>query len=147
MKTQRVSEILDIEPEIHSLDGVYLYNIDDLDSVVNSNIDKRKQEIPRAMKVVDEFVELYGKWISTHSVGSTINRLKNYFEVLRRKELDRLGKRLPSDGYEQIDYLTQSIVNKIMHQHIKLLKKNAADPKRHEEHLAFVNKLIEFDED
>jgi glutamyl-tRNA reductase len=137
----------DIDPDIHKLDGVYLYNMDDLDSVVNSNIEKRKQEIPKALKIVDEFVELYGKWISTHSVGSTINRLKDYFENIRRKELDRLGKRLPSDGYEQIDYLTQSIVNKIMHQHIKLLKSNATDPDKQEKHLAFVNKLFDLDKE
>jgi len=137
----------DIDPEINKLDGVYLYNMDDLDCVVNSNIEKRKQEIPRALKIVDEFVELYRKWISSHSVGSTINRLKDYFESIRRKELDRLGNRLPNDGHEQIDYLTQSIVNKILHQHIKLLKSEASDPDKQEKHLAFVNKLFDLDKD
>jgi glutamyl-tRNA reductase len=137
----------DIDPGIHKLDGVYLYNMDDLDHVVNANLDKRKQEIPKALKIVDEYVDLFAKWTSTHSVGATINRLKDFFENVRRKELDRLGNRLPSDGYDQINYLTQSIINKIMHSHIKLLKSEIQNPGKHEEHLAFVKKLIESDKD
>lgn len=135
----------DIDPEIDQLNDIYLYNLDDLNEVVQANIDKRKQEIPKAQKIVDDYVAGFDKWISTHSVGSTINRLQSYFDGVRVKELDRLGKRLPRDGHEQIDHLTRSIINKIMHQHIKLLKKSAADPEKYEQSVNFVRKLYDLD--
>jgi glutamyl-tRNA reductase len=135
----------DIDPEIDQLNDIYLYNLDDLNEVVQANIDKRKQEIPKAQKIVDDYVAGFDKWISTHSVGSTINRLQSYFDGVRAKELDRLGKRLPRDGHEQIDHLTRSIINKIMHQHIKLLKKSAADPEKYEQSVNFVRKLYDLD--
>jgi glutamyl-tRNA reductase len=137
----------DIEPATDELNDVYLYNLDDLNDVVQSNIEKRKHEIPKSMKIVDDYVEIFEKWISTHSVGFTINKLKRYFDGVRLQELDRLGTRLPRDGYEDIDYLTQSIINKIMHQHIKLLKKSAADPDRYQQHVDFVNSLYDLDGD
>jgi glutamyl-tRNA reductase len=135
----------DIDPDVDQLNNVYLYNLDDLNEVVQANIEKRKQEIPRALKIVDDYVLEFDKWLSTHSVGSTIGKLKLYFDGIRKRELDRLGKRLPRDGHEQIDHLTQSIINKIMHQHIKLLKKSAADPVQHEQHVDFVRKLYDLD--
>ncbi len=137
----------DIDPDIDKLDGVYLYNLDDLQDIVQSNLEKRKAEIPKALKVVEEYTGEFRKWMSTHSVASTINRLKQYFDEIRLSELNRLKKRLPQEGLPEIEYLTQSIMNKVMHQHIKSLKKNASDPKLYQEHIDFVYNLYELDQE
>jgi len=135
----------DIDPAVDKLDGVYLYNLDDLNEVVQANIEKREQEIPKAVKIVDRYVSEFLGWMSTHTTSSTISSLKRYFEQLRQGELARLRKRLPKDGFAEIDYLTLSIVNKLMHQHIKTLKSSSGDPVSHQQHIEFVRKLYELD--
>lgn len=135
----------DVDPEINKLDGVYLYNLDDLNEVVEMNVEKRKQEIPKAMKIIDRHVSEFLGWMSTHTTSSTITSLKRYFERLRQSELARLRKRLPEEGFAEIDYLTLSITNKLMHQHIKTLKSSSSDPESHQQHIDFMHKLYELD--
>lgn len=135
----------DIEPEINRLDDVFLYNLDDLNEVIQVNLEKRRQEIPKCEKIIEHYTADFVKWLSTHSVGATIHRLKMYFDTIRLNELDRLKKRLPQDRFSEIDYLTQSIVNKIMHQHIKALKKSAAHPERHQQQVDFMHELYELE--
>lgn len=137
----------DIDPHVETLDGVYLYNLDDLNEVVKHNMQRRRMEIPRAKKLIDETIGQFKKWMAGHSMGAVINRLRHHFDDLRLKELERLKKRLPNNGIPEIDYLTQSIVNKLMHQHIKLLQKSAANPDLYQEHVEFLLKLYELDGD
>ncbi|MFH1006179.1 MAG: glutamyl-tRNA reductase [Candidatus Latescibacterota bacterium] len=137
----------DIDPEIDSIDGVYLYNLNDLQDIVQMNFQKREQEIPKALKIVEEHVGEFQKWASTHSMVSVIQRLKNHFEEVRNRELKRLRNRLPGDDHPEIDYLTQSITNKLLHQHIKSLKKTVSDPEKYQQHVDFISGLYELDMD
>jgi len=135
----------DLDPELNELDNVYLYNLDDLNEVVQLNLERRKQEIPRANKIIQEHVREFINWLSTHASSQIIHRLKRYFDDLRKAELKRLNSRLPAEGMEQIDYLTESLVNKILHQHIQLLKKNIRNPELYEQYLEFLHELYEID--
>lgn len=135
----------DIDPLIDKINGVYLYNIDDLNEVIQMNIEKRNQEVPKAFKLVDRYVVEFDKWVSTHSLSSTITRLKSYFDQIRTKELNRLKKRLPKEEFSEIDYLTQSIMNKLMHQHIKTLKSDTADPVLQQQQLDLLHRMYELD--
>jgi glutamyl-tRNA reductase len=136
----------DIDPAINEIDGIYLYNIDDLHEIVEMNLEKRKQEIPKSLKIIDHFVLEFKEWISTHSVSFMISRLKDHFENIRKKEMIRLKNRLPQTKNGEIDYLTQSIVNKIVHQHIRSLKKSINDPERYQKHVEFLYELYQLDE-
>ncbi|HGY55920.1 MAG TPA: glutamyl-tRNA reductase [Caldithrix abyssi] len=137
----------DIDPAVDKIEGVYLYNLDNLQEIVQMNLDKRKQEIPKASKIIDEYVHDFQKWISSHSVSFIIKRLKAHFDRLRIKELDRLRKRLPVNGFEEIDYLTQSIMNKLMHQHIKALKKIVNNPELYQQQVEFILDLYELEDE
>ena len=135
----------DIDPELDELDFIYLYNLDDLNEVVQSNLSKRKKEIPKAEKIILHFVHEFVVWLSTHASSQIINRLRNYFNNLRQNELQRLRSRLPQEGFEHVEYLTESIINKILHQHIKLLKSNLKDSQKYEQYLEFLEELYEFE--
>jgi len=135
----------DIEPAIQKLDDVFLYNLDDLNEVVQANLEKRRAEIPKCEKIIDTYAMDFFRWFSSHSVGATIHRLQKFFDKLRHDELDRLRKRLPPDKFSEIDYLTQSIVNKIMHKHIKAMKKSAGNPDLYQQRIDFINELYDLD--
>ncbi len=135
----------DLDPALDELDNVYLYNLDDLTEITKMNLERRKQEIPKALKIIQEHVHEFMGWLSTHASSQIIHRLKNYFEELRRAELKRLNSRLPEEGKAQIEYLTESLMNKVLHQHIRLLKKNIRNPELYEQYLEFLHELYEIE--
>jgi glutamyl-tRNA reductase len=136
----------DIEPGVGELDGVYLYNLDDLEEIVRSNLENRRKEIPKAMKIIGEVADEYLQWLSSYSMTAIIGRLKEHLEALRLRELERMKKRLPSNGsLKEIDELTQGIMNKLIRQHVKSLKRHAADPALYQQHVDLIYNLYELD--
>ena len=135
----------DIDPKVENIDGVFLYNLDNLNEIVQSNLEKRKKEIPKAQELINESIGEFKKWMISHSMAAVIGRIKKHFDSIRLKELDRLRKRLPDNGIEEVDYLTQSIINKVVHQHIKMLKKSSSDPDKYQEQVELFFKLYEVD--
>lgn len=138
----------DIDPDINNFDSIYLYNLDDLEEIVKMNLENRKKEIPKALKIIEEHVLEFRKWMASHSMTSVIGKLKKRLDTLRLNEMDRLKNKLPPNGYwEGIDNLTESIINKVVRQHVKSLKKNASDPVLYKQHVDLIYNLFEIDED
>lgn len=137
----------DIDPRSASCDGCYLFNLDDLHEVVAANLEKRKKEIPKALKIIDEDVDSYMTWVSTHSISAIINRLTEHFEDVRQKELKRLKSRLPSDGFEEVEYLTKSLMNKMLFKHISALKKSKCEPEKYQQCVEVVYSMYNLEDD
>lgn len=131
----------DFDPAINKIDGAFMYNLDDLNEIIAHNLEKRRQEIPKAMKIVEKYQDEFRNWVATHAMASAIGRLRAYFDTIRTGELQRLHNRLPQANIQDIEYLTQSIINKVMHQHIVTLKKNAGNAEAYQKHLEFVYNL------
>jgi len=131
----------DIEPSVQKIENVYLYNLDALQEIVRLNLKKREKEIPAALEIVDDMVSEYESWCKVHSLGSFIEQLTRYFNTLRQNELARLNSRLPEEGREEVEYLTQSLLNKILHQHISFLKKSALTSGDHTREMEMIRKI------
>ena len=74
----------DIDPKIEDLNNVYLYNLDDLNGIVEQNLEKRRMEIPKASKIVEEYLDEFKSWVSTNSMATIISKLKSHFEKLAK---------------------------------------------------------------
>jgi len=136
----------DIDPGLEQLNNVYLYNLDDLNGIVEKNLEKRRKEIPKASRLVSEVLDEFQKWISTNSMSTIISKLKKHFELLSANELAKLKKQYPENGYQkEIDDYTQSIVNKLVRQHMKILKKNVGDPEKYQQQIELIFKIYEID--
>ncbi len=131
----------DIDPEVNSMEDIFLYNVDDLHEIVKSNLEKRRQEIPKAMVIIKEYTKEFEEWISTYAMSSVISRIKEHLETLRMREMERFIKKLPSENIQEIEDLTQSIINKVLRQHIKMLKKYKNDPVRYQQQLDLIHDL------
>jgi glutamyl-tRNA reductase len=121
----------DIDPGLNDLDGIFVYNIDDLQQVVASHLGDRKKEAARAEVMVEEEVRRFEQRAQTAEVVPTIVSLQQHLETLRQAELDRVRGRLGTLSPEQemaIEALTRGIINKIMHTPITTLKSAARDP-------------------
>lgn len=120
-----------LDPGINRIDNVYLYDIDDLESVVESNIKERQKEAELAEEIIDEEIDSFTAWIRSIDVVPTIVALRERAEAIRKGEMDKtLSKMggLSEKQVRQIEGLTQSIINKLLHTPLVTLKKCASDP-------------------
>jgi glutamyl-tRNA reductase len=123
----------DVDAAVNDVDGVYVYNIDDLQAVVDENLGGRKQEALRGEQIVAEEVEKFTQWTKTLDSTPTIVAIKERLETIRAGELDRLNGKLSHLGpaeREVVEMVTRSIINKIAHEPISFLKKVGRTPKR-----------------
>jgi glutamyl-tRNA reductase len=120
-----------IAPEMNRLDGIFVYDIDDLQSMAANNSVERQKEAERAEKIIDLEVERFASRMKSLEVVPTILSLQEYCETIRQAEIDRIRGRLGPVTPEQeaaIEAMTRGIINKLLHTPITTLKSSAAEP-------------------
>jgi glutamyl-tRNA reductase len=139
----------DVEPHVNRIENVFLYDIDDLKGVVDSNIDKRKKEAVKAERIVEEGVIKFSQWLKTLEVVPTIVALQDKCEEIRRIELKKTLSSLDglSDSQKRdVESLTLSITKKILNNPILFLKKKQ-DRDSQNLYLDVTRKLFDLDSD
>ena len=120
-----------IEPAVNELDGVFLYDIDDLEKVVQASLGERRKRAELAEQIVAEEVERMVSRLRAREVVPTIVSLQVQLERLRAAELERvrgkLGALTPQQE-EALESLTRGLVNKIAHGPISELRRRAGQP-------------------
>lgn len=120
----------DIDPDVNGLDNVYLYDIDDLQEVVEDNIAQRKDEATKAHAVVETETETFGNWLRSLTLQPTIADLVSKSEDLARKELEKTLKRIgPVDPETRraLETLVLSVGRKVLHEPICFLKRRGQE--------------------
>jgi glutamyl-tRNA reductase len=118
----------DAEPQIADIDGVYLFDIDDLDKVVAANLAERAKAAEHATRIVEHEAGQFEHWLRTQGVVPTIRALRDKFahiadaevqkavDHLARKDLNREQQR------ELLQRVVQLVVNKLLHQPTTVLR-------------------------
>jgi glutamyl-tRNA reductase len=120
----------DVDPEINRLDGIFLYDIDDLQSVSTSNLSDRSREAERAEAILEEELARYERRLRSLDVVPTLVGLQSYAESMRQAELRRAHSRLQSLTPEQqatVEAVTRGLVNKFLHHPLQALKTAARE--------------------
>jgi glutamyl-tRNA reductase len=121
----------DVEPSAVDVPGVTLVDLDVLGERVGENLQGRRDELPRAERIVEEELARTVTVIGQRdAAGPTIAALTRRAEELRLREVERALGRVPLDeaAREQVDVLTRSLVRKLLHGPIAHLKDSADDP-------------------
>lgn len=122
----------DIEPEVGALPGVALYDIDDLQHVVDSNKMIREQAAVQAEEIIEAQVHEFLDWLDAQFVVPTVAALKKRGEEIKHKELQRAFNRLgdlTDHDRKVIGSLANSIINQLLHTPVKQLKEYALTDK------------------
>jgi glutamyl-tRNA reductase len=118
----------DAEPAIADVDGVYLFDIDDLDKVVAANLAERQKAAEHASKIVEHEAGQFEHWLRSQGVVPTIRALREKFaqvadaevqkalEQLARKDMTRDQQR------EMLQRVVQLVINKLLHQPMAVLR-------------------------
>jgi glutamyl-tRNA reductase len=115
----------DVDSAVGDIEQVFLYNIDDLQSIVEENLSRRAAEVERAESIVNEEVTKFMAWQRSRSAVPTVVALRQRFESIRRSELQRLEGKLGAlspDARARVDEVTRLIVEKLLLEPTEQLK-------------------------
>lgn len=118
----------DVEPAVAELDDVYLYNIDDLQQVVEKSLQGRQAEATRVEELIDDELRKFQTWLRGLEVSPTIQQLQQLKESIILAEFQRAGGKLSDLSAEQreaVDTLVRSVANKLVLPTIMHLKEAA----------------------
>jgi len=115
----------DIDPETKNIDYVFYHDIDSLNIIVEQNLSKRKSEIPKVEKIIEEELDNFFNWYNSLQAAPTIKNLRDYFETIRAEEVDKNKNKFSDDDREKLEIVTKRIINKILHHPTIELRKSA----------------------
>lgn len=120
----------DVDPEMNNLDGIFVYDIDDLQQVAAAHMEERSRQAVDAEMLIAAEVERFHERQRAVNVAPAIVALQRRAEEIRRSELLRVQARLgalTSDQLAAIEALTRGLVNKFLHPPMQALKQAARE--------------------
>lgn len=136
----------DIEPTINDLSNAYVYDIDDLQSVVDTNLKFRENEAKKAEVIIDNELEKIGEWMSTLDVIPTIKQFRekvlDYANDELQKGLDQLGE-ISSKQERAVRSMVNSLAYKLLHQPTVMIKQKAKEGNAGLEYIQTINDLFD----
>ncbi|MCI0468956.1 MAG: glutamyl-tRNA reductase [Nitrospirae bacterium] len=130
-----------IDPDINNLDNVYLFDVDDLQEVIDTNMLERKKEAEKGELIIEEEVEKFIKWMSALDSVPTIVALRQRAEEVKNEELEKFKNKFPDIDAEKmkaLEYMATAIINKLIHPPTAALKEDTED---RDELIAMIKKL------
>jgi glutamyl-tRNA reductase len=123
----------DVDPAVNNLEGCFVYDIDDLQQVAQENRIQRSREAEAAESIVQIEADRYGERLDQAPVNEAIKQLQSTAEAVREAELTRIAQRLANlnapltpEQKSLIEYLTRSLMNKLLHPQIMALRGTGA---------------------
>ncbi len=135
----------DVEPKAGGLDGVYLFDVDDLRRVADQNIQERLREAEAAARIIEEEVAQFIRWVQIQPVVPTIRALREHFSKVAEAEVEKAVRALrtredPDEQEQVVRRLGELLINKLLHDPMGALK-SGGEPSG-EELVAAVHRLF-----
>ncbi|MFT9369829.1 MAG: glutamyl-tRNA reductase [Paenibacillus polymyxa] len=125
----------DLDPAIGELQNVFLYDIDDLEGIVESNLEMRRTEAAKIEHMIEDELSEFYQWLKTMGVRPVIRALQEKAESIHQDTLESLYNKLPELDERQrkvISRLTKSMLNQMMHDPINRVKELAVQKQGNE---------------
>jgi glutamyl-tRNA reductase len=135
----------DVDAAAREVANVHLFDIDDLESAAETNMEARLREVGAVEVIIEGEARRFETWLSSQGVAPTIAALRQRAETLRQAELERALSRLGhlSDADRQrIDAMTEALVNRLLHEPMTRLRLHGA-----ERHIEALRELYGLDDD
>ena len=115
----------DIDPRVNDINNAYLYDVDDLQGVVNANLKERQKEAAAAEEIIEHEIGQFRQWLAGLDVVPTIVALRQKLESLRQAEVEKTFanlKHLSDKDRKAIAAMSNALINKILHPPTRVLK-------------------------
>ena len=119
----------DIEPEVSELDDIYLYSVDDLQTVINENMENRQQAAQQAHEIIDTQVTHFLDWQRSLGAVDIIAQIRQHTQNIGNEVLNKAKKQLAAGQRpeEVLDYFAHTLTNKFLHQPCTHLRQASQD--------------------
>ncbi len=116
-----------IDPLVNNVNNAYVYDVDDLQGVVEANLKERSKEAEAAEGIIVEEIERFYRWIKSLDVVPTIIALRQQCDSIRKSEMEKAIQvlNLSEKDRKTLDAMTSAIVNKILHNPVTHLKRES----------------------
>lgn len=108
----------DVEPTVGAIPNVFLYDIDDMQQVVEGTLEKRRSEVAVAERIIADGRDDFWRWYRSRSAVPVIRALRTQAEDIRRAETERALRalaHLPEEDRARVEVLTRQLMNKVLH--------------------------------
>ncbi|MDH3269454.1 MAG: glutamyl-tRNA reductase [Ignavibacteria bacterium] len=119
----------DIDPETKEIDYVFYHDLDSLNIIVEQNLSKRKSEIPKVEKIIEEELDTFWEWYNSLQAAPAIKDLRDLFEEIRNEEVEKNKNKFTNEDQEKLEIVTKRIINKILHHPTIELRKTGKSSK------------------
>jgi len=116
----------DVDPAVGRLDNVFLHDVDGLQVMIEQALQRRRREIPKVEKIIDQEVDHFLEWHNGLQAGPVIRELRSWFESLRNQEIARHASRMSDDQRQAVELVTRTLLNKLLHRPTVLLRESMA---------------------
>ena len=120
----------DVDPAVGELDNVFLYDLDDLQAVVSSNIERRRAEVPTAEDLIASETARYWDWLAGLAAVPVLTEMRSHMDTVRARELADALRRLPNlpeSDRAIVEEFSRSLMNKFLHEPTVRLRAAAAN--------------------
>ncbi|ERN52437.1 glutamyl-tRNA reductase [Alkalihalophilus marmarensis] len=121
----------DLDPALADLDDVYLYDIDDLQNIVEANLEERKREAEKIELMVEMEIDEFKSWLNTLGVVPIITALRTKALAVQAETMESIERKLPDLTEREKKVLrkhTKSIVNQLLRDPVTRVKELAGEP-------------------
>lgn len=115
----------DIDPRVNDINNAYLYDVDDLQGVVNANLKERHKEAAAAEEIIEHEIGQFRQWLGGLDVVPTIVALRQKVDEMRQTEVEKTFanlKHLSDKDRKAIAAMSNALINKILHPPTRVLK-------------------------
>lgn len=134
-----------IHPGVGSLDHVFLYDLDALESIADQNKARRRREIPKVQGIIVEEVDRFMSWYESLDMVPVIRALRGRFQEIADKELERQVKNFGAADQEALKEYTRALLNKLLHQPTTRIRGVEASSQHGIHKLVAIQELFELD--
>jgi glutamyl-tRNA reductase len=138
----------DLDPELTNLDSVFLYDIDDLEGIVEANIQERQLEAHKIELMIEQEIVEFKQWLRTLGVVPVISALREKALSVQAETMQSIERKLPNLSDRELKVLnkhTKSIINQLLRDPISKAKELAGDSNA-EESLNLFMKIFDIEE-
>ncbi|MEM7481874.1 MAG: glutamyl-tRNA reductase [Acidobacteriota bacterium] len=104
-----------VEPAVGRLENVFLHTVDSLETLIQKNLKRRREEVAKVEELIEEELAQYLGWARGLAAEPMIEQLQKKAEAIRQRELLVAQARFPTELHDEVDRLTRSLVRKILH--------------------------------
>jgi glutamyl-tRNA reductase len=135
-----------VEPAVNDIEEIFLYDIDDMKSVIEANIEDRKKEAEAADQIIEEEVEQYTRRAASRNSGALIGALRQRIEAICLEELQKNRNSLEPADYERLERMLQTTAHRLAHPFIMQIKHPETNLERHYQDVELIKRLFELDD-